>query len=342
MRLGLIARADNSGLGVQSHEFYRHMQPAKTLVIDVGHLYDGGKHANKQTFRDRYPDAEFFPGWTPDPRTLQGFLDGLDVVFSAETFYSTDLPAMASQAGVRTVLQPNWEFIDKRYRPDLYAAPTLWHFDKIPGNKNHLPVPIATDRFVPTDFPTAGPLRFLHVIGRPAVHDRNGTQDLLDSLRYVRAEVTVSIRCQDTAYAGELLGRHSLPPNVTLDVSGGDTQDYWDNYAGHDVLLMPRRFGGLCLPAQEAVGAGMPVIMPNISPNEWLPAEWLVEAGWCDSFRAMQRVDIYSANHHALAAKIDQFATDAVFLKQARTDALRLRDEMSWAALKPKYLEVLR
>ena len=66
MRLGLIARCDQSGLGVQTHEFYRHMQPDKTLVIDVGHLYNKTTHCNKRSYPDRYPDATVYSDWTPN------------------------------------------------------------------------------------------------------------------------------------------------------------------------------------------------------------------------------------------------------------------------------------
>ena len=130
-----------------------------------------------------------------------------------------------------------------------------------------------------------------------------------------------------------------IPPNVKLRIDEGDTPNYWDNYRG-DVLIMPRRFGGLCLPVNEALAAGMPAIMPNISPNEWLPTEWLVNAGWCTTFKAKQRVDIYSANHKALAAKIDQF-TDASFYTAAKVKAADLARGLSWHTLLPEYQKAL-
>ena len=40
MKIGLIARADRTGLAVQTWEFWRNMQPYKTLVINptwIGH-----------------------------------------------------------------------------------------------------------------------------------------------------------------------------------------------------------------------------------------------------------------------------------------------------------------
>ena len=43
MKLGLIARADNTGLGMQTWEFYRAMKPEKTLVVDISAM-----NGNKQ------------------------------------------------------------------------------------------------------------------------------------------------------------------------------------------------------------------------------------------------------------------------------------------------------
>lgn len=344
MRLGLIARADNSGLAVQCLEFARAMNPDKVLVIDVGHMHNDTDHCNKRTDLSRFPDATVVKGWLPDRATLKGFLDGLDVVFSAETFYnSMELAPLARRMGVRTVLQPNPEFLNRRDAPDLWVPPTGWMWGTIPGPKTLLPVPIATDRFsaTPSSVDGDGASHFLHIAGRPAHLDRNGTEILLRSLDHITAEVTVTIRCQQGGYVSSLLPGLSTKKNVTLRIDPGDVDDYWELYQG-DVLVMPRRYGGLCLPVNEALGAGMPVIMPDISPNNtWLPKEWLVPASLEGSFVCKQRVSYYRADHVALAAAIDRFATDPEFYARAKARALELRDEYSWDNQRETYNKVL-
>jgi len=329
VRLGLIARADNRGLGQQTWEYHRHLKPAKTMVVDC-------PSAQPLPLRlERYPDATVVRG-LPTRQNLREFLRDIDVVLTAECAYNDELYPMADQAGVKTVLALNYEFMDTRVKPTLWLAPSLWHYGDIPAPKRFLPVPVDTDRFTPQPAHD-GPRRFLHIVGRPAVHDRNGTQDLFQALRHVTADIELTVKCQQPGYVTRL-AQH-IPPNVKLRIDEGDVPNYWDNYSG-DVLIMPRRFGGLCLPVNEALAAGMPVIMPNISPNEWLPAEWLVDAGWCATFRAKQRVDIYSANHHALAAKIDQF-TDTTFYTAAKVKAADLTKGLSWHTLLPEYQKVL-
>jgi glycosyltransferase involved in cell wall biosynthesis len=317
------------------------MNPERVLCIDVGHLHNDTDHVNKATYRERYAnyDTRFVEGWIPTAQQLYDFLNGLDVVYTAETAYNNDLYRIARQLGVKTVLAPNYEFLDTYAQPSVWAAPSLWHFDELPVPKTHLPVPIATDRFTSDAVELSGH-HFLHIVGRPAVHDRNGTQLLLQALEFVESEVTVTIRCQRGGYVTSLAPDLKTPGNVTLIVDPGDKPNYWDNYTG-DVLIMPRRYGGLCLPVNEALGAGMPVIMPDISPNNtWLPQDWLVAAGWETTFWAKRQVDVYGVNPKDLAAKIDQFC-DPDFLLKAKDEASRLRTELSWETLKPRYLEVL-
>lgn len=310
-------------------------------MIDVGHLHNEGLHCNKRSFPERFPGATVVKNWLIDRPTLKGFLTDVDVVLSAETFYTSEMAQLAHRYGVKTVLACNPEFLNKRELPDLWVPPTRWMWDTIPNLKTLLPVPIATDRFPVRSLPNTA-RNFLHVVGRPAHMDRNGTLDLLNALEFVESTVTVTITCQQPGYVSELKPDLRTRKNVTLIVDPGDKPNYWDNYTEGDVLVMPRRFGGLCLPVNEALGAGMPAIMPNIPPNNsWLPQEWLVPAVREGSFMAKQRIDYHRTDPKQLAALMDRFATDTAFYAAAKQRAAELAAELSWETLKPKYLEVL-
>ncbi len=307
------------------------MHPAKVLVVDCPSLKP------LPIRRDWYPGAQWTEGW-PTREDCMQFLDGLDVVFSAETFYRDELPDICRGQGVKSVLQPNLELWDRTLPwPDLFCPPSLWRFDDFPDPKKHLPVPIATERFTPSDSSQAR--RFLHVVGRPAMHDRNGTADLLAALPLIRSDITLTIKCQEPGY----VERHitSIPHNVQLSIEAGDCRDYWDLYKDQHVLILPRRYGGLCLPAQEALAAGMPVIMPNIEPNGWLPQEWLVPAQHAGNFYSKCHVNYYHTGPDVLAQRIDQFATDPSFFRLAKKQARELAEGMSWKALRPLYEKVL-
>lgn len=352
MRIGLIARADNSGLGIQTWELYRHLDIAKVLVIDVGHLHDDSAHCNKATHLDRYRDPIVFRGWQPDRVQLVEFLTGLDVVLTCETPYNPALYGIAREMGVRTALQLNYEFLDQRPpHPDVLIAPSLWHWDDIvapPGTRKvHLPVPIASERFWNTlRDKRRSAEHFVHIVGRPAIHDRNGTTDLIRALRHVKSDITVSIRTQDRQFVPALGG---IPGNVKIKIERRDVANYWDNYATGDVLVMPRRFGGLCLPVNEALGSGMPVIMTDIPPNhDWLPHKWLVASEYAGTFNAKTPIDYYRADPRALAAKIDEMAIGVIQgpdgpspFVDAMLTAHNLRHEYSWNNWREAYVEAL-
>lgn len=328
MRIGLIARADSRGLGIQTKAFHDNMHPAKTMVVDCPSLKP------LPIRKDWYPDAIWVHG-LPTASDFCSWLQGLDVVYTAETGYSPTLWDEAEHTGVRTVLHANYEFLNRSDRPSLWAAPSKWHLEDFPQGAKFLPVPIELDKFTPNTSCSAR--RFLHIVGRPAIHDRNGTMDLLEALRHVTQDIEVTIRCQEAEF---LQGIDGFPINrrkVKLNLEHGDTRHYWDNYRDHDVLVLPRRFGGLCLPVNEALGAGMPVIMPHIEPNHWLPNEWLIPANHKASFMAKQRVEVHQVDPMVLAAKIDQFASDPRFFWRAQEDAQTLAAALSWDSLKPLY-----
>lgn len=298
------------------------MHPAKTMVIDC-------PSANPLPIRtDWYPGATWVHG-LPTEQDFRVWLQDLDVVYTAETGYGQALWNEAERQGVKTVLHANYEFLDYSDRPTLWAAPSMWHYEQFPDPKCFLPVPVT--RFGRS----TGGTNFLHVVGRPAIHDRNGTTDLLNALQYVDSPITVTLTCQDPNYVQ--LAQYRFPDHVTVRQLTGDVTNHWDLYRNQDVLVMPRRFGGLCLPVNEALGFGMPTIMPNISPNNtWLPSEWLTPADVRTTFRAKQHVDVYQSDVRALAAKIDQFA-QPTFHEQARTKAVTLAEGLSWDALRPVY-----
>ena len=333
MRLGLIARADNRGLGQQTWAVQRNLHPAKTMVVDCDSAQPLDLHL------ERFPNAYIVRG-LPSAYEYQHFVEGLDAVYTAETGYG-DLWTHANKAGVKTVLHANYEFLDPRDQPTVWAAPSPWHLDRFPAGAQHLPVPIELDRFPVTEKPLTAS-RFLHVVGRPAIHDRNGTLDLLQALQHVTATITITVTCQVPGYVGSLIHDHNIhtPNNVTLILDSVDRDFYWTAYQHQDALILPRRFGGLCLPANEAIGAGIPVIMPDIDPNNtWLPAEWLTESMLAGDFRAKQHIFWYRTDPRVLAAKIDQLALDNDFYVRACAKAHVIRQQLSWETLTPRYVE---
>lgn len=349
MRVGLLARADDTGLGVQTVEFYRHMKPFKTLIVDSSHFRSGSSDiiGNKQ-YPERYgPEVKWTERGYPITEEIEEFLKDLDLVFTAETPYNPYLWERARQLGVKTVQQYNYEFLDYLSeqgrdwpRPDLFASPSTWHHDDLPfENKMVLPVPIDRERCAFK--PRLDPTQFLHIAGNPVIHDRNGTHTVLAAVKFVRhPHFRLYVRTQKPEYIEGW--RKMLDPDETrVNFITEPVENYWDNYDVGNILLMPRRFGGLCLPAQEATSCGMPVIMTDIQPNnDMLPRDWLLPARKVGEFKPRTTVDIYSAHPLELARQIDRIIAEPLWLESQSIVANNIAKQLDWETWVPMYNEV--
>lgn len=338
MRIGLIARADNTGLGVQTQDFYRFMKPSKTLIIDLSHLN------GLQTYPERYPGAEVLR-YTPYPDvsishpvavdTINSFLDGLDLVFSCETPYDYHLFREARRRGIRTILQYNFELLDHLLnpdapQPDLFMAPSRWRYDDVGfSNKIFVPVPVDTERFVYQHRKSAK--TFLHLAGNATFEDRNGTQSLINSWSGVKPEANLLIQ------SPRPIGGYWS--NIRVDNT--HTLDNADLYRVGDVFVLPRKYGGLCLPLNEALALGMPVIMTDLRPqNEFLPSESLVPAALSKCVFTKTSIDVHEVNQRRLAAKVNELVDSPDMVSSLSEQSGELAQAISWKRLAPVYQEV--
>ena len=194
MRLGIIARSDNTGLGNQTMELVKMLNPDKILLI------------NSQLFNNNKQHPEWYKNYNvietrkgiPTTNEVLTFLENIDVVISCETFYNLELVDLAKKQGIKTILQYNYELFGHLAHPewtlpDVLLAPSMWNFDIIMkkfGNRTqvmHLPPP--TDY---TLFNQAKNInlskqhkRILHIAGKKAAKDRNGTDSILEMLKQI-------------------------------------------------------------------------------------------------------------------------------------------------------------
>lgn len=307
MNVGIIARADRTGLGNQTRNLVRMLNPEKVLVIDSTPF--NGNEQDFTFFKDK--NASLVTGFPNNAQVLE-FLRGLDVVISCETFYNNDFTTLAKLAGVKTILQPNWEFFDWNrpdYNyplPDALFVPSPWHlddFNKFKTDVWYLPPPVFLEDFQRAqtkqlkDFSKP---RLLHNAGKVAHLDRNGTQSLLAAIKHVKGNFELVVKVQNK----NGFEFTSDDPRVTFDYS--DVKRESDMYVGFDAMVLPRRYAGLCLPMLEALASGLPVIMTDISPNkEQLPKEWLAKATKTDSFMARTEIDVYTVDQKDLVKRIE-------------------------------------
>jgi len=174
--------------------------------------------------------------------------------------------------------------------------------------------------------------RFLHIVGKWASKDRNGTKSLIEALQFTTSDFEIVIKSQHP------LDFTTDDHRVKFEVS--NVEDQQDLYKDFDAMILPRRYGGLCLPANEALMSGLPVIMTRISPNNSvLPDTWLVDARVHDKLLTRMTLDVYNANPQRLAEKIDQFCN--IDLGEAKGSAFQIGMDYAADNLREKYEELL-
>lgn len=241
------------------------------------------------------------------------FLKGLTHVLCAENPFSFYLLKRAEQLGIKVYIQSNYEFCDHLNTkgltlPTKFLMPSYWKLQEMKDRfgqdrVQYLPPPIRLDEFKHAreiNMIKSGKRELLHIVGTLAAHDRNGTLDLLEAMKKTKTDFNLTIRSQHELPRGY----YSEDKRIKYVIE--NTEDVESMYVGYDALVIPRRYGGLCLTCNEALLSGIPVIMPDISPNNrLLPSKWLVPAHKTGDFMARTTIDVYGSDIDALAKKLD-------------------------------------
>ena len=342
MRLGIIARSDNTGLGNQTRELVNMLNPSKILLIDSTPFNKNKQHPEWYQNYNCIKSNGF-----PSLQNIKMFLKDIDVVLSCETFYDQNFIRYANKYGVKTILQYNYELFGHLANPTLplptvLLAPSKWNIDVIDGmfgNKTkliHLPPPTDPELFknVKENNISKSHNKILHIGGKKASKDRNGTNTVIDMLRYSKAEYELVIRSQS-----------EIETNVKdsrLKIEIGNPENREEMYDGFDAMVLPRRYAGLCLPMNEALLSGLPVFMPNISPNNFiLPLDWLVRADSIGTIRTKVRMDLFEAHPKVLADIIDTYMAIKDKTKHKEKAFEIGYNNFSPQILKQKYLDII-
>jgi hypothetical protein len=343
MKLGIIARSDNTGLGNQTMELVKMLNPDKILLI------------NSIFFNENKQHPEWYKGYNvlqtakgmPHTREVLTFLDGLDVVISCETFYNLELIDLARERGIKTILQYNYELFGNLAHPewslpDVLLAPSIWNLDLVVkqfGKRSkvmYLPPPTDYSLFSEAKEINLSKdhKRILHIGGKKAAKDRNGTDSIFEMVKYSKEDYEIVIKSQTS------FDSLCKDPRVKIEIGNPDNRQ--DMYKGFDAMVLPRRYAGLCLPMNEALMSAIPVFMTDISPNNAiLPSDWLAESTVIDRFRTKSFVDVYEANPQKLAKIIDEYIVNSETTK-AKNKAYQIGlENFSAESLKQKYLNII-
>lgn len=337
MTFSMIGRADDGGLGVMTQEIARHLQPDRVLVPRL----EGGS-ANRDGFDvSRFTGdggssvrEEAWDGGMFSDSSLRWVVDEVQAVYTAETCYDERLAHLCAERGVRLFIHAMPEL----FGPELRAAqelgarillPTSWERHRFNGDTRILPVPVARDRLPGTERRTIK--TFLHP-SAPAMLDRNGTDLVREAIGHVKNACTLIVSGPGAPKERTRVG--------VVDVVPLDHQrNYWQVYEDADALVLPRRYGGLSLPMQEAASCGFPIVTTRLSPqDEWVNDRTMVV---CDDSRVRSatmkggRFYVHDADPLRVANVMDALLTDEEMASAASNDSTMHAVRLDWKRMTP-------
>lgn len=340
MRLTIIARMDLTGLGVQSRNWVRLLDPHKTIVINSKPFNNNEQHFE---WYEKRNNVIVVDGFIKDYE-IPKILEDTDVLLTFEIPYNYKLISAARERGVKTVIQNNWEFTDYLMHnnlplPDLLVNHSYWNLEKqqarFPDITDYCPTPLFIEDFnhiYEKNLSRKGVMRFLHIAGRKTYEDRNGTNDLLEAIKLIPKDLQFELVIKTQTTDIENINDNRIIIDKSSPV---DERELYDDF---DAVIMPRRYAGACLPMNESLASGLPVIMTDIDPNnKILPTNWLVKSEKKTSFVARTIVDVYSADHQELANIIENFIKLEDLPEYKKTARSIAQKEYSSEAVKSKW-----
>lgn len=324
MSLAMIVRADDGGLGNLTREAFDHLRPDKVLVMMHGHdkleRYGDAPEMRAVPIAGRMKLDE--PMW-------RWLLDGVDTLWSAETFYDERLLSLCALAGVRCVLYAMPELFNPGYRRETIRgrlhvyAPTSWELARL-GKAHVLPLPVNVDRL---PFRQRTEVKSLLHVSASAMLDRNGTQTFKRALEFVRTPLEVFVSGPNRPQGKSKVGRCTVTPLPHFP-------EYGAVYDFADALVIPRRYGGLSMPMLEGMACGMPLVTLDRDPERlWTDLRADV-VGYRGEPMKGGEIDVASGNPESLARMIDRLAEGVGGdLSRASERSQQTRTYGSWDAL---------
>lgn len=275
--IGSIVLATNQGLGYLAKAFYDNG------IID---LVEVKQHTTRE---NNYK-------WYPGHVNRETLLDKCDTLIFFETPFDWKVIVQAREKGIKTILIPMYECTRYPfpYQPDEIWCPSDLDY-KFYTEKGEVCKKIQ----IPVD--AKWKLRekarvFVHNAGNGGLGGRNGTQELLQAMQYVKSPIKLIVRSQVDI-------KKVIDPRI--EYVNGTRDNIWEE---GDVFVFPEKFNGLSLPLQEAFASGFLVMATNRFPNyTYLRKEPLIPVQKYIKEKIAVEFDVAIIDPREIAKKIDEF-----------------------------------
>ena len=305
---GIVCYATEQGLGRQAKSYFDNGLAQEFLIVP---------HPEFETHIEWYPNA---------CKNFEELLGKVEEIWFLETPFDWSYIIRARKAGVRTVLFLMYECSRKPlpYYPDVLVGGSI--MERIHFGDNVKVINVPAPKEIEWKLRQKA-LVFVHNAGHGGLGGRNGTKELLEAIKWVKSPIQLIIRTQFDSFRSD---------DPRVDIRVGDF-NYSKLFVEGDVFIYPDKFGGSCLPLQEAHSAGMMVMASDRIPsNTWLPKEALIPIkGYSKKVIGGAEFDCAIVDPKDIASQIDKFYnTDITKFSEA---GKIWAEENSWDSLKPIY-----
>lgn len=259
----------------------------------------------------------------------------LDLVFFNEE-YDFALVEMVKKMGVMTMGIYYWELFDPRYTSycnvvyDAIICPTMACFQKFKdlgvANIHHIKWGVDLDVFKPVEREPNERVRFFHPAGWGGMHNRRGTEYVIEAFKRMENDAELMIHSQHEAVEMDQQNGVSL---INGNVS---RETLIEMYQKSDVVVLPSMWEGLGLTFLEAIGCGLPIITVDAPPmNEFV--EHSGSGYCCEVTRGETHSDIFVTPAIVdvvdLAKAMDTM-TGREYIEWMRNVTIDMRSEWDW------------
>jgi len=334
-KVGSLVYATNQGLGILAKSFFDNGLIIHPIIVKHTSTY-------RHTHVEWYPQGTTIVTWKQLKQRrinkVKSIFSQCDVLLFFETPFDWNLIKWARREGIKTIIMPMYECMPKQIpaTPDLWINPSALDQQYFPDGKQ---VTVPADSEIKWYQRTTAKV-FVHNAGNGGLHGRNGTNNLIEAMKYVQSPIKLIIRSQRPLEVGT-----DHDSRIEVRVGNHSKSELWATTedGGGDVFVFPDRFNGLSLPLQEAYTAGMCVMATNRFPaNTWLPTSPLIPVS---SVRknaisgAYKEFDESIVSPESIAEKIDEYyAQDITTIS---TLGKMWAQQSSWEIIKPEYVSII-
>jgi hypothetical protein len=340
MRVGTIVYATNTGLGILAKDFYDNGVITDVLVQTHESLKDNLYWYGRSNVLSPVQNIAITNQPTPEHKRnlINSFLEEIDVLFLFEIEWYADVVQAARKKGKKVIFMPMYECSPFPILADCYLTSSdLDHqyYKKMYNGLNIKRINVPVNSSIEWRKRSHADV-FVHNAGNPRQGDRNGTQAILDSIKFIKSKnINIIIRSQHNN-----IKLNNPDPRVTIDTSYKAFEELW---VEGDVFLFPERWNGLSLPLQEAHASGMMVMCGDRFPvNDWLPREPLIKVSGYTKKNIIKNIPFKSANYEpiTIANTIDKFANKDI--QKYSLIGKEWFEKNSWNVMKEKYIQIIQ